>query len=116
MKCEKKNFITTFNTAAIVRCVRFRFIFAPLHVLLVNVWDLLYQKYKCLSENNIHSDVQDLQVDDDKYDWRCTLSGILQESRKLLIRQKGYVSYMEKFVPISKAGIYREFKEINFGI
>ena len=61
--------------AVIVRCVRFRFMFAALHVSLVNVWDLLYQKYKCLSQNNIYSDEQDLQVDDARYDWRCPLSG-----------------------------------------
>jgi len=61
--------------AVIVRCVRLRFMFAALHVLLLNVRDLLYQKYKCLSQNNIHLNEQALQVDDARYDWRCTLSG-----------------------------------------
>ena len=60
--------------AAVVRCVRFRFMFALLHDLLVNVWDLLYQQYKCLPQHNIHTDEQALQVDDAKYDWRLTLS------------------------------------------
>ena len=60
--------------AATVRCVRFRFMFVELHILLVNVWDLLYQQYKCLSQHNIQSEEQALQVDDARYDWRCTLS------------------------------------------
>jgi hypothetical protein len=57
---EKKHFETTLMEAVIVRCESFRFIFAPLHVLMVNVWDLLYQKYKCLSQNNVHSDKEAL--------------------------------------------------------
>jgi hypothetical protein len=54
--------------AAIVRCVRCSFIFAVLHRLLVNVWDLLYQKYQCLSQNDMHSDEQALQADNTRYD------------------------------------------------
>ena len=76
-KVEQKHFKTTFNKAVIVRSVSFRFIFAMLHVLLVNVWDLLYQKYKCLSQNNIHSDEQTLQVNDTRYDWWCAFSGLI---------------------------------------
>jgi hypothetical protein len=52
--------------AVIVRCVSFRFMFAALHALPVTVWYLLFLKYKCLSQNNIHSDEQVLLGDDAK--------------------------------------------------
>jgi hypothetical protein len=52
--------------AVIVRRVSFRLMFAALHVLLVNIWGLLFLKYKCLSQHNIHSDEQALHFDDGK--------------------------------------------------
>jgi hypothetical protein len=42
--------------------------FAMLHILLVNVCDLLYLKYKGLSQHNTHSGEQVLHADDARYD------------------------------------------------
>jgi hypothetical protein len=73
-KQGKKHFKTSFLKA--VRFVCFGFMFVALHILLAKVLDLLYVKYKCLSQHNTHSDEQVLHVDDAKYDWRCSFNGL----------------------------------------
>jgi hypothetical protein len=117
-KQEKRHFKTTFNKAVIGRCMSFRFIFAMLHVLLVNVWDLLYQKYKCLSQNNIHTDEQSLLVDDTRYHWLdlcgglCAMKSYSQYLENYWSVRKviSFVSYSDKFFPVSKSGVLSRLK------
>jgi hypothetical protein len=63
--------------AVIVWFMCFRFMFASLHILRLNVWDFLYEKYQLMSQNSNHSNEQALHADDVGYNWRCTVSGLI---------------------------------------